>query len=348
VIFSVYLRNRLPGAALAVYMADSKDAWVSAMRTERYADAWTLSDRALAARDHATRDDPRLPYHERWVWDGRALDRRDVLVRCYHGLGDTIQFARFLPLLAARARSVVVEAPARLLDLLATIQADITLMPFDHASPRVAVEIDIEITELDFALRAEPDSARPYLFATPACAAGGTVGLCYGAGDWDAGRSIPASLLAPLCRQSPCITLMPEPTDLDVLNPEGCPLDMGATAALVAGVDLVITADTMIAHLAGALGKPTWLLLKTAPDWRWSPGARGTAWYPSMRLYHQTCPGEWGSVLAEVERDLTHSNLRREHHHHGPADQPSRPRFVGRVARQDHDSRDQAPSYIPA
>jgi ADP-heptose:LPS heptosyltransferase len=105
---------------------------------------------------------------------------------------------------------------------------------------------------------------------------------------------------------------MPGETQLDVLNAMGCPFDMDATAALVAGAELVITVDTMIAHLAGALGKPTWLLLKAEPDWRWAPDRRTTPWYPSMRLYVQPSPGDWESVIAEVERDLSARGARAE------------------------------------
>ena len=109
--------------------------WAAAMRAGRYADAWALAAKTLAERDPATRDDPALPYHLRWVWDGSAVDGRHVLVRCYHGLGDTIQFARFLPLLAARAASVTVEVQPRLLELIATVSDAITPVPFDVAHP---------------------------------------------------------------------------------------------------------------------------------------------------------------------------------------------------------------------
>ena len=78
-----------------------------------------------------------------------------------------------------------------------------------------------------------------------------------------------------------------------------------AAAALVAACDLVITVDTMIAHLSGALGRPTWLLLRADPDWRWTPGARTTPWYPATRLYHQPRPGDWASVIKEVAHDLS-------------------------------------------
>lgn len=291
-------------------MADRTSEWIGAMRAGRYADAWVLAARSLAERDPATRDDPALPYHQRWVWDGRGVNGRDVLVRCYHGLGDTLQFARFLPLLARRAASVTVEAQPRLLDLLGTIASDTTLVPFDVDRPLPPSEVTLEVTELDFALRSAPDEAPPpYLYASRAILPQGTIALCYSASDWDPERSVPPALFAPLCRRAPCVTLAPEPTTLAVLNPAGCPFDMGATAALVAGAELVITVDTMIAHLASAMGRPTWLLLKADPDWRWDPEQRGSAWYPSMHLYPQRRAGDWRSVLARVEADLSAYNL---------------------------------------
>ncbi|MCD2316552.1 hypothetical protein LQ954_10360 [Sphingomonas sp. IC-11] len=283
--------------------------WVSAMRAEDYSRAWALSARDLATRDPATRDDPKLPYHLRWVWDGRPFDGRDVLVRCYHGLGDTIQFARFLPALAARAARVTVEAPERLHPLLASLDAPLTLAPFDHAHPLPPADCDLEITELPFALRAKPDASDfPYLRASPAALPAGTIGLCHQGGDWDPARSLDPVLFAPIAAAKRCITLVAEPTTLPVLNPAGCPFAMDATAALVAACDLVITVDTMIAHLAGALGRPTWLLLKAEPDWRWNPAATNTPWYPDMRLYVQETPGDWAGVIARVVRDLTNPN----------------------------------------
>ena len=280
------------------------------MREGAYETAWTLAARTLGERDPAARDDPTLPYHLRWVWDGRPVDRRDVLVRCYHGLGDTLQFARFLPLLASRAASVTVEVQPRLLDLIATVTQGITLIAFDPAHPLPPAEIDLEITELDFALRTPPEAAPPpYVRAPRAILPADTMAFCYGAGDWDPERCVPAALFGDLCRNRSCITLMPEPTDLEVLNPEGCPLDIQATAALVAGAELVITVDTMIAHLAGAMGKPTWLLLKAEPDWRWARDRLGSAWYPSMRLYAQPHPGDWDAVVARVQCDLAARSL---------------------------------------
>ena len=136
------------------------------MRAGRHAAAWAMQMAAIAARDPATRDDPALPYHLRWVWDGRPFDDRDVLVRCYHGLGDTLQFARYLPALAARARSVTVEAQARLVPLLAQM-AGMTVVPFDVDRPHRPSDCDIEITELPLALRLAPDAVAMHLVKDP-------------------------------------------------------------------------------------------------------------------------------------------------------------------------------------
>jgi len=281
--------------------------WVEAMRSGAYDAAWAFAEETLREREAATRDDPAKPYHQRWVWDGRPFEGRNVLVRCYHGLGDTLQFARFLPLLAARAAKVTVEVQPRLRPLLEGLMGagSINFRSFDVANPLPPADVDVEITELDFALRASPQDVQPpYLAVSPAFLPSRTIGLCYGAGDWDADRSVPTAMFAPLCRRASILTLMPEPTALDVFNPGGCPFDIGQTAALVAGAQLVITVDTMIAHLAGAIGKPVWLLLKSEPDWRWSPDARTSPWYPSTRLYVQPRAGDWEAVLAHVEQDL--------------------------------------------
>ena len=278
--------------------------WTEAMRRGRYSEAWAIEAATIAARDPAARDDPALPYHLRWVWDGRSVDGCDVLVRCYHGLGDTIQFARYLPVLSRRARSVTLEVQASLVGLLGGLGVE-RIAAFDVAHPLPPAECDIEITQLPCSLRVTPDAiATPYITAAPADLPPGTIGLCYAAGGWDADRSLPPALLTSLCELYPCVTLVAEPTDLPVLNPDGCPFDMGETAALVAGCDLVVSVDTMVAHLAGALGRPLALLLKAEPDWRWCPTRRDTPWYPSARLYVQPTAGDWAGVLAALSRDL--------------------------------------------
>ena len=283
---------------------DAITAWTAAMHREDFPAAWAISRAVRNAADPAGCDDIALPYHRRWVWDGTPVDGRSVLVRCYHGLGDTLQFARFLPALTRRAAAVMVEAQASLVPLLTPIVGDAQVVPFNPARPLPPADCTLEITDLSAALELMPGAVPvPYLDIDSAALPPGTIGLCHRAGNWDDDRSLPADLLTPLCRLAPAVTLVAEPSALPVLNPQGCPFDMVATARLVQACALVITVDTMIAHLAGALGRPTWLLLKAEADWRWSPG-RETCWYPTMRLYHQSVPGGWAAVLAEIEDDL--------------------------------------------
>jgi hypothetical protein len=279
--------------------------WVRAIREGDHEAAWGVSERLAATRPPLSRDDPALPYHLRWVWDLTEPDGRDALVRCYHGLGDTIQFLRFLPELRRRAGSVTLEIAPRLIPLLGDDPPADRVVPFDAARPLPRAECDIEIMELSFALRIPPAALPPpYLFMPQVRPSSGTIGLCCIAGDWDESRSIPPELLAPLCDGRACYALDPQPSALPVRNPEGCPYDVVQTAALIAGMSLVVTVDTMVAHLAGAMNKPTWLLLRHEPDWRWAPQSGRSEWYPAMRLYAQPSPGDWATVARAVNRDL--------------------------------------------
>ena len=237
------------------------------------------------------------------IYVGRSFDHRNVLVRCYHGLGDTLQFARYLPVLRQRVSSLIVEAPPSLIPLLASLPGIDRLVPFNTDAPMPPSECDFEIMEVPFALKLPPDAVRPpYIKTGAAILPKGTIGLCWRGGDWDEERSLPPELLVPLTSH-PCLTLQTSPTKLNVLNPEGCPKDMVATAALIGGLDMLITVDTMVAHLAGAMGRPACLLLKHDADWRWLKGRRDSPWYPSLRLYRQQTPGDWHSVITPLLRD---------------------------------------------
>lgn len=265
------------------------------MRRGDFATAWAVSDAVLAARDPAMRDDPRVPYHLRWVWDGRPVTGRRVLVRCYHGLGDTLQFCRYLPALRARAAAVTIEAQAPLVPLLAGL-AD-RVHPFDPARPLLPDEVDMEIMEVAHALRLPPDGA-PYLRAAPSPIKG--IGVCWAAGGWDPDRSMPAQALRPLRQFGPLISLQRGRAALDApacgaADPLGGSMDMGALAHLVAGLDAVVTVDTMVAHLAGALGRPTAVLLKSEADWRWGDG-QACAWYDTVATLRQPSPGCWDGL----------------------------------------------------
>jgi hypothetical protein len=283
--------------------ADPGELWAAAIREGDFAAAHRIAD-AVMARRRDRRDDPSLPYHLRWVWDGRPFDGRRVVVRCYHGLGDTLQFARYLPALAARAAEVTLEAPASVLPLLAHMP--VRLQEFDVAAPIAPGECDIEIMELAHALRAGPmPEAVPYLHAPPGPPAQGPrIGLCWQAGDWDAERSVPLHQLLPAVRAAhhgaELVSLQRGPAAAeageDFINPGDTSLDLARTAELIAGCKLTITVDTMVAHLAGALGARGVVLLKATPDWRWT----GPPWYPTLRPLYQRVSGDWQTPLRKL------------------------------------------------
>ncbi len=295
----------LPQRLASITIQDSAAAWDAAMRAGAFEAAWSVNDAVLAARDPADRDDPGAPYHQRWVWDGRPFDGRRVLVRCYHGLGDTLQFWRYLAPLRARAASLTVEVQPELLALLAGSPGPDRLVPFDPAHPAPPQECDIEIMELAHALRLRPPPA-PYLHVPPMerPEAGPLIGLCWSAGGWDPRRSMPLGLL----RDLPGCLISLQRGEAAAGSGLPDPLHQSPsvlrTAQLMMTLDAVVTVDTMVAHLAGALGRPTFLLLQHRADWRWMEGRSDSPWYPSMRLYRQAVAGEWRAPVARLRHDL--------------------------------------------
>ncbi|MDQ3811761.1 MAG: ADP-heptose--LPS heptosyltransferase, partial [Chloroflexota bacterium] len=240
---------------------DRASAWLAAMRRGDFAAAWLISDRVLRER-LAAGPCWQLPRHEQWVWDGRPLRDRRVLVRCYHGLGDTIQFARFLPTLADIAREVVVWAPRPLLRLLGGLRGVGRVLPLHDGAVEVDYDVDVEIMEPPHALRtslATLPARVPYFDvpASPRRSARMSVGLVAASGAWDPSRSISATLLAGVIpAEVAAFSLQlgpPLPGATDLSTP-----DLWALAGRLRGRDLVITVDTMVAHLAGALGVPVW------------------------------------------------------------------------------------------
>lgn len=275
------------------------------MREGAWEKAWALSDAGLAAPRDWTQ-----PRHLQRIWDGAPPDGKRVLVRCYHGLGDTVQFARFLPMLRARAESVTLWAQPALIPLLCTLRADITLLPLHDGVPDCAFDLDIEIMELPHLFRTTPATlpARvPYLHPPHRALPRGTlhVGLVWQAGDWDQRRSLPPVLLEPLARL-PGITahvlqrgpaLRDWPSGLGTISGSDDPLE---AASLMTALDLVISVDSFPAHLAGALGRPCWTLLPHEADWRWMEDCEDSPWYPTMRLIRQPRPGDWQALAGDL------------------------------------------------
>jgi hypothetical protein len=279
------------------------------MRDGDFARAWQVSDRLLAQRKPGETF-WHLPRHEQPVWDGRPLAGRRVLVRCYHGLGDTIQFARFLPAVSCIADKTIVWAQPALLDLLRTLPdaggAHRELLPLHDGTPEVDYDVDVEIMELAHALRITMEDLPgpiPYLSCeprvrTPTISQKLSVGVLAEAGDWDARRSVPPEQLLRL-REHPQLVLfnLQLTRKLPGLADRSTP-DVSTLARRLRSLDLVVTPDTMLAHLAGALGVRTWTLLPFDADWRWMQPARNDSpWYPTMRLFRQPRPGDWRSVI---------------------------------------------------
>jgi hypothetical protein len=288
------------------------------MRRRDYETAWSISDRVLATRDKRRRDDPEEPYHRRWLWDGTPAEGKEVLVRCYHGLGDTIQFARFLPSLATIAARVTVETPRPLIPLFQRSDLGAAIVPFDPARPRAPSPCDIEIMELSHGLRLSPLAVQPpYLSVDKSAGAAEAVqravnpiaALCWRCGDWDHERSLRLRLLREAMPQAwRLVHLQPditedEATACSFINPTATLATIIDTARLILSATLVVTIDTMVAHLASALGRPCFVLLKHEADWRWEHGNH-SSWYPRSRLIRQPRPGDWTGAVTILKAEL--------------------------------------------
>jgi hypothetical protein len=288
-------------------------AWERHMRCGDFDAAWRVSDRVLAERGGA----PcwHLPRHEQWVWNGTPLAGRRVLVRCYHGLGDTIQFIRYAPLLASVASEVIVWAQPALIPLLEAVPGIGRLEPLHDGTPGVEYDVDVEIMELPFVFRSTPDTLPrevPYLRVEPArLLRVGTlaVGVAWSTSGWDEHRSIPLDALAPLA-EVPGVTLhLIQRGPVLSMRPAGFGIVSGSddvleAARVIRALDLVISIDSFPAHLAGALGRPTWTLLHERSNWRWMDGRDDTPWYPTMRLWRQGVGDGWRGVVRRVIGEL--------------------------------------------
>lgn len=286
------------------------DPWTRHMRRGEWERAWQVSDAGLPAR--AASPCHHLPRHLQYVWTGAPLEGRRVLVRCYHGLGDTLQFIRYVPLLAQRAAEVTVWAQPGLLPLLGQVPGIDRLLPLHDGAPEVDYDVDVELMELAHVFRSTPDDLpgqAPYLRAGPHGLPGPDsrprIGLVWRGGDWNPERSMEFGQIAPLARLPGVRALIVQPQAHDA-GWDGCtgeyPGEFGipAYASVLSALDLLVTIDSMPAHLGGALGVPTWVLLHHEPDWRWMEGRDDSPWYPGMRLFRQRAAGDWEGVVHEV------------------------------------------------
>ena len=313
--------QRIAGSITDVAAAVDASAWVRAMRAGDFAAAWAIGDKnlaELAGSADGHRDKHAGPRHLQRIWRGEELRDRRVLVRCYHGLGDTIQFARFIPGLRRIAREVIVWCQADLLPLVERVDGVDRVIPLHEGTPDVAFDVDIEIMEIPHAIRAQRtqfEMRAPYLrlgsHGLPRSGGGDaalSVGLVWDVGDWDERRRVPALLLRRFCMDGVKLyALQAGPareaaTEIGAID-AGAP-DIETLARRLARLDLVISVDTMVAHLSAALGRETWIMLHSQCDWRWPASGSRTYWYPSARLFHQRRAGEWSDVITDVRSAL--------------------------------------------
>ncbi len=268
-------------------------------------------------------------------WQGEPLAGRTLLVHPEQGLGDAIQFCRYLPILRARAGSgpIIFQVAPQLLTLLATLGGDHTIVAAGEQLP--PPDLVCPLMSLPGLLGTTVETvpaAVPYLAADPGRVEawrqhignqGYKVGIAWQgnpASQAELGRSIPLPEFCPLANV-PGVRLISlqkyaGSEQLARLPPDclverlGDGFDSGPdafldTAAVMAGLDLVIASDSAVAHLAGAMGRPVWVILQHVPDWRWMIGRTDCPWYPTMRLYRQSRRGDWAEVFARVAGDLT-------------------------------------------
>ncbi len=252
-------------------------------------------------------------------WDGRTVAGRFILIRCLHGLGDTIQFIRYVPLLRRQAKRVVIEAQPALKELLLASNLADEVITWREKEP--FWDQQIEVIELPRVFRttlATIPARVPYL-SVPGPAIRQTrgealnVGLVWSSSTYDPSRSIPLAHLARLC-STPGVSFHSLQADPDRADLRQCAAPIAdlfdvsgsivAAAKTLCSLDLLITVDTMMAHLAGALGRPVWTLLPYCADWRWMLDRDDSPWYPTMRLFRQHSPDNWDAVIRNVSAAL--------------------------------------------
>ncbi|MDD2900520.1 MAG: tetratricopeptide repeat protein, partial [Desulfuromonadaceae bacterium] len=268
-------------------------------------------------------------------WDGSSLNGRSILIYCEQGLGDAIQFSRYIPLVTRLGGSVVLEVQQPLVSLLSTLSGVERVIAKSGVPP--VTDCHIPLLSLPHVFETTLDTVPapiPYLVPDPSKVAAWRqmlsedkkfrVGLVWRGSEsnpMDRDRSCPLAEIAPLLAISgvSCYSLQVGPAadevprDGRLTDLTGHLHDFSDTAALLANLDLVITVDTAVAHLVGALGRPVWILLANTPDWRWMLGRNDSPWYPAARLFRQPKPGDWQSVVSEIAQTLRQQLPQQEH-----------------------------------
>jgi tetratricopeptide (TPR) repeat protein len=263
------------------------------------------------------------------LWLGREdISGKTILLHAEQGYGDAIQFCRYVPMVAARGARVILQVPERLSGLMSTLSG----APQVRAAGKIQAGFDVHAPLLSlplaFGTKLETiPSATPYLFASSKAASDWAkrlgpkrrprIGLAWSGSPThknDHNRSINLGSLLPLFEIDATLVSLQKDTrgegekalkgQMGLLDFCDELEDFSDTAALMSNLDLVISVDTSVAHLAGALGKPIWVLLPFVPDWRWLLDREDSPWYPTARLFRQDDKCDWDSVIGRVHSAL--------------------------------------------
>jgi tetratricopeptide (TPR) repeat protein len=303
------------------------------LQTGNFEQGWAHYEWRWGVKDLARELSPVPRNYPQPKWNGEHLDGKSILVYSEQGLGDTLQFVRYLPLLERYGGNTKLRIPRSLAGILRGLSGKFEISTEEETLP----EFDVHCALLSLphkmrtTLSAVPAQV-PYLQSEPERitswkqrlpTTGFRVGISWQGNPnrpGDDKRSIPLRHFAAIAGvpdiQLICIQKQTGLTQLEELPAGmqltlfGAELDAGPdafidTAAVMANLDLIITSDTAIAHLAGALGRPTWLLLQRVPDWRWMLERDDSPWYPTMRLFRQKEAGNWDEVFNRVAVELT-------------------------------------------
>lgn len=313
-------------AAIAMYPQDANLHWhlcIALMLLGEFEEGWRESE--WRTRSDAFRGKARQ--FEQPRWSGEDLAGKTIFLQGEQGFGDNIQFVRFVPQVASRAAKVWLQVPEGLEPLMHDLAPNCEqlpqgarLPPIDFHCPLLSLPAILRTTEASMAegvpyLHANTNRVQAWLGRLDSGRL--NVGIAWSGNPRhvnDHNRSVPLEIFrAALSSRCRFFTLQPDLREEDraLLAGSDLALDLGAqlkgfadTAALIQALDLVISVDTSVAHLAGALGKPVWILLPYAPDWRWMLDREDTPWYPSARLFRQDASRRWESVIERVRAEL--------------------------------------------
>src|SRR5437868_1139276 len=298
----------------------SSGRWLAAMLRGDFAAAWRESD---AIRSRGAHDPNRF-------WQGEDIREKRVILRCLHGFGDAVQFLRYAPMLRAMAAGLIVEVPLAMLEIASRFDGVDEVITWGERASTIAPDWDvqIEVVELPYIFRTQQEDlplATNYLHVPPhvlhdvaphpSALDSFRVGLVWSCGEWNPARSVPIELLRPLTHMPGCEFWNLQggaPRELwNSLGPNTMLHDAKSSsdtilrlAGLIAQLDLIITPDTLAAHLAGALGVPAWVMLEHASDWRWMHTRSDSPWYPSLRLFRQPTAGDWLGCVRQMQSFL--------------------------------------------